>query len=152
MLSKKLIGSKASPFGIGYRIPTQGMSSMFAFCVADVLARTAGDTIVVPDAFTAQTGSDFDVDKLYLATYSYKKGVKEQIAPYKFNYDVNITSKDKDGNETTKKVHFTKYFGSKEQLDSFKEKLYDKYGEENVINQDEQLMSISDPKLTTRSR
>lgn len=152
LLSKKLIGPKASPFGIGYRIPTQGMSSMFAFCVADVLARTAGDTIVVPDAFTAQTGSDFDVDKLYLATYSYKKGVKEQITPYKFNYDVNITNKDKDGNETTKEVHFTKYFGSKEQLDSFKEKLYEKYGEENVINQDEQLMSISDPKLTTRSR
>lgn len=152
LLSKKLIGSKTSPFGIGYRIPTQGMSSMFAFCVADVLARTAGDTIVVPDAFTAQTGSDFDVDKLYLATYSYKNGVKEQISPYKFNYDVNITNTDKDGKETTKKVHFTKYFGSKEQLDSFKEKLYDKYGEENVENQDEQLMQISDPKLTTRSR
>lgn len=152
LLSKKLIGPKASPFGIGYRIPTQGMSSMFAFCVADVLARTAGDTIVVPDAFTAQTGSDFDVDKLYLATYSYKNGVKEQVAPYKFNYDVNITNKDKDGNETTKKVHFTKYFGSKEQLDRFKEKLYDKYGEENVTGQDEQLMQINDPKLTTRSR
>ncbi|WP_173431861.1 hypothetical protein [Sharpea azabuensis] len=29
--------SKPKPFGIGYRIPTQGMSSTFAFTVADVL-------------------------------------------------------------------------------------------------------------------
>lgn len=64
--------SDPKPFGIGYRIPTQGMSSMFAYIVADVLPEQVGDLIVVPREFTAQTGSDFDVDKLYLANYSYK--------------------------------------------------------------------------------
>lgn len=62
---------KAKPYGIGYRIPTQGLSSTFSFVVADVLPSFMGDTIVVPDEFTAMTGSDFDVDKLYIATYSY---------------------------------------------------------------------------------
>ena len=62
------------PFGIGYRIPTQGMSSIFTFTVADVLPEMSGDVIIVPTEFTAQTGSDFDVDKLYLATYSYDQG------------------------------------------------------------------------------
>lgn len=69
--------SNPKPFGIGYRIPTQGMSSMFGFIVADVLPEQVGDLIVVPREFTAQTGSDFDVDKLYLSTYSYLNGQRE---------------------------------------------------------------------------
>jgi len=51
---------------------------MFAFTVADVMPPLVGDLIIVPREFTAQTGSDFDVDKLFLATFSYKDGVKEQ--------------------------------------------------------------------------
>ena len=31
LLDNNIIGDKAKPFGMGYRIPTQGMSSMFAF-------------------------------------------------------------------------------------------------------------------------
>ena len=38
------------------------------------------DLIIVPREFTAQTGSDFDVDKLYLATMSYKDGVLESLS------------------------------------------------------------------------
>lgn len=70
--------SNPKPFGIGYRIPTQGMSSMFGFIVADVLPEQVGDLIVVPREFTAQTGSDFDVDKLYLSVYSYVNGEREK--------------------------------------------------------------------------
>lgn len=62
---------QAPAFGIGYRIPTQGLSSTMSFIVADVLPEQVGDAIVVPDEFTAMTGSDFDVDKLYIATYDY---------------------------------------------------------------------------------
>lgn len=68
-----IIGENAKPFGIGYRIPTQGLSSTFAFKVMDILPSSVGDTIVVPDEFTGMTGSDFDVDKIYLATRSYDK-------------------------------------------------------------------------------
>ena len=69
--------SNPTPYGMGYRIPTQGLSSMFAFTVADVMPPLVGDLIIVPREFTAQTGSDFDVDKLFLATYSYKDGQRE---------------------------------------------------------------------------
>lgn len=71
--------SNPKPFGVGYRIPTQGLSSTFAFTVADVLPEQSGDLIIVPREFTAQTGSDFDVDKLYLATMSYKSGKLEEV-------------------------------------------------------------------------
>jgi len=31
LFDNNIIGDNAKPFGVGYRIPTQGMSSMFAF-------------------------------------------------------------------------------------------------------------------------
>lgn len=82
LIDNGIIGSRivdgveveSKPYGIGYRIPTQGLSSMFSFQVADIMPTTIGDTIIVPEEFTAMTGSDFDVDKLYLATYTYKDG------------------------------------------------------------------------------
>ena len=58
LMDNNIIGPNAKPFGVGYRIPTQGMSSTFAFTVADVLPETSGDLIIVPREFTAQTGSD----------------------------------------------------------------------------------------------
>lgn len=85
LVEHNIIGDNSKPFGVGYRIPTQGMSSMFAFQVADVLPEQVGDLIIVPREFTAQTGSDFDVDKLYLATMSYKDGVLEQLTNEAFN-------------------------------------------------------------------
>jgi len=74
LLDNNIIGDRAKPFGVGYRIPTQGMSSMFVFQVADIIPEQSGDLIVVPREFTAQTGSDFDIDKLFLATMSYSNG------------------------------------------------------------------------------
>lgn len=82
LIDNGIIGSRmvdgveveSKPYGIGYRIPTQGLSSMFSFQVADIMPTTIGDTIIVPEEFTAMTGSDFDVDKLYLATYTHKDG------------------------------------------------------------------------------
>lgn len=78
LIKHNVIGSNAKPYGIGYRIPTQGLSSTFSFIVADVLPAQTGDTIVVPDEFTAMTGSDFDIDKLYIATYAYDPETNER--------------------------------------------------------------------------
>lgn len=66
--------SNPKPFGLGYRIPTQGMSSIFSMIVADILPEQSSDSIVVPREFTAQTGSDFDVDKIFIATMYYTDG------------------------------------------------------------------------------
>lgn len=71
--------SNPEAIGIGYRIPTQGQSSMFGFICADVLPETSGDLIIVPREFTAQTGSDFDVDKLFIAMKSYTNGVYDDF-------------------------------------------------------------------------
>ena len=60
LLDNNIIGENSQPIGLGYRIPTQGPSSIFAYQVTDVLPEMSGDTIIVPKEFTAQTGSDYD--------------------------------------------------------------------------------------------
>ena len=49
---------------LAYRIPTQGLSSMEKFEIAEFLPPTAGKIIVVPPEIVAKSGSDFDIDKL----------------------------------------------------------------------------------------
>jgi hypothetical protein len=58
--------------GIGFRIPTQSLSSVEVFRVKGFLPESMGHTVVVPSEIVTKAGSDFDIDKLnmYLkATY-----------------------------------------------------------------------------------
>lgn len=71
LIDNHIIGSNASPSSMAYRVPTQGMSSIAALTIRDVVMSQAGDIIIMPDEFTARTGSDFDIDKLFLTRYNY---------------------------------------------------------------------------------
>jgi hypothetical protein len=73
LIKKNIIGQNAKPYALGYRIPTQGLSSTASLKVTDVLPESMGDVIIVPNDFTAMTGSDFDIDKLYIVTGYYDK-------------------------------------------------------------------------------
>lgn len=78
LIDNKIIGPDADTSTIAYRIPTQAVSSVHALKFVDVLP-IVRDTIVLPKEFTKITGSDFDIDKLYLTTFNYeldKKGRK----------------------------------------------------------------------------
>jgi len=55
---------------IGYRIPNQGLVSNDAFRVLGILPEGMGDTVVAYAGITRKTGSDFDIDKMYLMTPS----------------------------------------------------------------------------------
>ena len=80
LLDHNIIGENAEPSAIGYRIPTQAQASIQALKFMDVLPEIMGDTIVLPEDFTKQTGSDFDIDKLYVSRYQYdKKGNRIQF-------------------------------------------------------------------------
>ena len=54
---------------IGYRIPSEGKQSMAVMKVVGFLPEWMGSTIVVPDEWVTQTGSDFDVDSVYGIAY-----------------------------------------------------------------------------------
>lgn len=71
LIDKQIIGDNATANAIGYRIPTQSIASISALRFVDVFPEIMGDTIMLPEDFTKLTGSDFDIDKLYIARYSY---------------------------------------------------------------------------------
>lgn len=50
---------------IGYRIPTEGKQSIVVMKVVEFLDDAYGSTVVVPDEWVTQSGSDFDVDSIY---------------------------------------------------------------------------------------
>lgn len=72
LIDNGIIGTNAKPAALGYRIPTQGLSSISALKIVDVLPEVVADTVVLPSEFTTLTGSDFDVDKLFIARYNYE--------------------------------------------------------------------------------
>lgn len=76
LIDHNIIGENAEASAIGYRIPTQSIASISPLRFVDVFPEIMGDTIMLPEDFTKLTGSDFDIDKLYVARYSYNKNGK----------------------------------------------------------------------------
>lgn len=77
LIDHEIVGDKAKANAIGYRIPTQSIASISPLRFVDVFPEIMGDTIMLPEDFTKLTGSDFDIDKLYVARFAYNKnGVK----------------------------------------------------------------------------
>lgn len=55
---------------IGYRIPTEDKYSMIPIRVKGFLPRQVGSVIILSEEITTPTGSDFDVDKIYMMYHS----------------------------------------------------------------------------------
>jgi hypothetical protein len=58
--------------GVGYRVPTQGLNSIVPLKIVGFLPPTSTATISLPSEFTSLTGSDFDIDKLFLIRHNYE--------------------------------------------------------------------------------
>jgi hypothetical protein len=67
---------------IGYRIPNQGNSSNDALDIVGFLPPETGDTIVVYKEITKKTGSDFDIDKMYVIAPNYKTDSQSKSIKY----------------------------------------------------------------------
>lgn len=70
LIDQGMIGHKAKANILAYRIPTQAQSSIHALRCVDILP-VVNDTVMLPAEFTRITGSDFDIDKLYLTALNY---------------------------------------------------------------------------------
>lgn len=69
---------------IGYRIPTEGKQSIAVMKVAGFLDEAEGSSIVVPDLWVGQTGSDFDADSIY--GIQYPSLTDKDGKPYQVHY------------------------------------------------------------------
>lgn len=80
---------------IGYRQPTEDKHSMILFKVVGILDSSQGSTIIVPDEFVIQTGSDFDIDTIYTMNYHFKikNGKPEKIQYTEENDEQSIQNR-----------------------------------------------------------
>ena len=85
--------------GIGFRIPTQALSSVEVFRVKGFLPAFMGRSVVVPSEITVKAGSDFDIDKLNM----YLKSVYTDV-----NGDVRLI--EYKGSEEATKEFYAKQF------------------------------------------
>lgn len=64
---------------IGYRIPTEGKQSVCIMKVVGFIDDGCGSTIVVPNDWVSQTGSDFDIDSVYGIQYESRLDIDKHI-------------------------------------------------------------------------
>jgi len=103
--------------GIGFRIPTQALSSVEVFRVKGFLPEYMGSTVVVPSEITTKAGSDFDIDKL--------------------NMYLKSTYVDRTGN-----VRLVNYLGSENDTKEFYGKVFDDVLENKAIKKSELLEAL----------
>lgn len=62
---------------IGYRIPTEDKYSIMPLKIKGFVPKAAGEAIILPKEITTITGSDFDIDKMYIMFKEFQR--KEEI-------------------------------------------------------------------------
>lgn len=85
----KQIEKEGLDLHVGYRIPTEGKQSVAILKVVGFTNDCLGSTIVVPDEWVTQTGSDFDVDSVYGISWELytKKDKHGRITLHKVEYE-----------------------------------------------------------------
>ena len=61
---------------IGYRIPTEDKYSILPLKIKGFVPKAAGEAIIMPKEITTITGSDFDIDKMYIMFKEFKQDTK----------------------------------------------------------------------------
>lgn len=68
---------------VGYRIPTQGKNFLDVMEIVEFLPAQFGDAIIMPSEVVIKSGSDFDIDKMFILYPSLNESTGE---PYNSNY------------------------------------------------------------------
>ena len=72
-----------------YRMPTEGKQSVAVAKVVGILPDIYGSTVLVPDAWVTQTGSDFDVDTVYAIVYNMLINKEGNVEKIQFDNDLS---------------------------------------------------------------
>ena len=90
---------------LGYRIPTQGQNSVVSLKIKEFLPDAAGDVIHLPLEFTALTGSDFDIDKLFVMFHNFEKNENGKLVKSTFDSDMSDAAVEKRYNKKIKELY-----------------------------------------------
>jgi len=98
---------------IGYRIPNQGLSSNDALEIVGILPEENGDTVVAYTGITTKTGSDFDIDKMYMMFPTIKPIYNKVDEVFKY-----ISDKLEGSNKSESVANFLKFLNDFNEDDS----------------------------------
>lgn len=115
---------------IGYRIPTEDKYSMAPLYIKGFLPKAAGEAIMLPKEITTLSGSDFDIDKMYIMLKAFSE-------PDWGTLEADIMNTDKSDSETRKKhraalkvvINLIKKGKVQFAKDSFESRVFDYYKE-----------------------
>ena len=108
---------------VGYRIPTEGLYSMQPLYIKGFLPIQNGSMIMLPAEITALTGSDFDIDKVFLMLPEFDSGTFIKKASLKWNFKKYL------------KNSLKKYTSKEDSYDEDFDNAYDKL--EQIVKEDE---------------
>ncbi len=88
---------------IGYRIPTEDKYSMLPLIVKGFLPASAGGAVMLPMEITTISGSDFDIDKMYIMMPEYEVSQdKQDIRKIEYNYSKESKTQSKQARNNAK--------------------------------------------------
>lgn len=90
---------------VGYRIPTEGLSSTLKLKVKGFTNNYTGSSIILPKEIVTLSGSDFDIDKMYIHRFSFREnenGYPELITLDNYNKEDKKEKKEAYNNEIVK--------------------------------------------------
>lgn len=79
-----VVGLKDCLNAIGYRIPTEDTYSMVPIKIAGFVPKAAGEVVMLPKEITLLSGSDFDIDKLYIMMPELQRVHYNRAAAYEY--------------------------------------------------------------------
>jgi hypothetical protein len=75
---------------LGYRVPTEGKQSTIILKVVGFLDDSMGSSIVVPDDWVTQTGSDFDIDTVYGISFELERNIDGKVRKVPYDGDTSL--------------------------------------------------------------
>jgi hypothetical protein len=84
---------------IGYRIPTENKYSIFKLRIKGFLPISAGTAIMLPSDIVSMSGTDFDIDKLFLMIKNFRRVITGR--KYRESFDKYLQKKGIDNNDTS---------------------------------------------------
>lgn len=103
---------------IGYRIPTEDKYSMLPLKVIGFLPFESGGSIMLPAEITTISGSDFDIDKMYLMMKSFKRDSFGNYEVVKYYEDKGVAGNNKAARDNMKIDLMTSVLRNKHTLEA----------------------------------
>ena len=121
---------------IGYRIPTENKYSIFKMRIKGFLPISAGTAIMLPSDIINMSGTDFDIDKLFLMLKSFRREVTDSSFTRAFDGYLAKRVLDNKGENTKETDEGFKVLGKLQEVEGITQEELDKYIDESTVFED----------------